>query len=144
MPITLAVIRRTNALKHVIIARLIAGVPLVGIATMHLLGAAPMKPILEAAKIPLPDLNAIVAPIIELIAGLLILSGAFARIGAVLGCATMVVAIYAHMVADWADEPPIVLAIAVLLAALYVLWRGGGAWSLDAASARRVPATAAR
>lgn len=132
MPISLLAVRRTAALKHIVMARLIAGVPLVGIATMHLLGAAPMKPILDAARIPLPDLNAVVAPIVEVMAGLLILSGAFARIGAVLGCATMAVAIYSHVVADWTDEPPIALPVAVLLASLYVLWRGGGAWSLDA------------
>jgi uncharacterized membrane protein YphA (DoxX/SURF4 family) len=132
MTTAFAALRRTRPIKHMLIPRLIAGLPLVGIAAMHLVGAAPMKPILEAAKIPLPDLNAVVAPIVEIVAGLLILSGAFARIGAVLACGTMAVAIYSHMVADWPDEPPIILPIAVLLAALYVLWRGGGAWSVDA------------
>jgi uncharacterized membrane protein YphA (DoxX/SURF4 family) len=135
MPFTLASIRHTTALKHVIVARLIAGLPLVGIAAMHLIGAAPLRPILEAAKIPLPDLNTVVAPVVEVVAGLLILSGAFARVGAVLGSVTMALAMYAHVVADWTDEPPIMLPIAVLLAALYVLWRGGGAWSVDAKSA---------
>lgn len=136
MPSTLSSLRQTAALKHVIVARVIAGVPLAGLGFMHLIGAAPMKPILEAAKIPLPDLNAVVAPLVEVVAGLLLLSGAFARIGAILACVTMAVAIYAHLAADWVDEPPIALPIAVLLAALYVLWRGGGAWSVDAASAR--------
>lgn len=132
MPLTLASIRQTAALKHVIVARLIAGLPLVGMGMMHLIGAGPIMPILEAARIPLPEVNAVLAPVVEVVAGLLLLSGAFARVGAALGCASMAVAVYAHVVADWPDEPPIVLPIAVLLAALYVLWRGGGAWSMDA------------
>ncbi len=124
-------LRRTTPLKHVIVARLIAGLPLAGLGFMHLIGAAPMKPILEAAKIPLPDLNAVVAPIFEVLAGLLLLTGAFSRVGGLIGAGTMAVAMYAHLTADWPDEPPIVLPIAVLAGCLYVLWRGGGAWSMD-------------
>jgi len=85
----LASIRRTQPLKHILIARLIAGLPL------------------------------------------LVLRGALSRSGAAIGCGSMAVALYAHITADWPDEPPIVLPIAVLVAAVYVLWRGGGAWSLD-------------
>lgn len=124
-------IRRTRPLKHILIARLIAGLPLAGISVMHLVGAAPLRPILDAAKIPMPDVNAVVVPIVGVLAGLLMLSGAFARVGAALACGSMAVAIYAHLTADWPDEPPIVLPITVLAASLYVLWRGGGAWSVD-------------
>jgi len=46
----------------------------------------------------------------------------------------MTVALYAHVRADWTDEPPIVLPIAVLAASIYILWRGGGAWSVDGKS----------
>ncbi len=131
-------IRRTRPLKHVLIARLSAGLPLLGLNIMHLIGAAPLRPILEAAKIPMPGVNAILAPVLGGLAGLMLLSGAFARVGAAIGCGSMAVALYAHVTADWPDEPPIVLPIAVLAASLYVLWRGGGAWSVDGTSGRTV------
>ena len=82
----------------------------------------------------LPELNATVAPLAEILAGLLLVSGGFARVGGLLAAATMVVALYAHVVADWADEPPVALPLAVLAGALYVLVRGAGAFSLDAAA----------
>jgi len=98
-----------------------------------------MRPILEAAHIPLPALNAVVAPIFEVAAGLMILLGGFARIGAAIAIGTMLVALYAHLTADWPDEPPVVLPVAVLAAAAYVLYQGAGRWSLDAAGAARRP-----
>jgi len=136
MSIALGSIRRTRPLKHVLIARLIAGLPLAGISVMHLVGAAPMTPILEAAKSPMPDVNAILAPVLGVLAGLMLLSGAFARVGAAIACGSMAVVLYAHLTADWPDEPPIVLPIAVLAASLYVLWRDGGAWSVDGRSSK--------
>jgi len=136
MSTALESVRRTRPMKHVLITRLIAGLPLAGISVMHLVGAAPLKPILEAAKIPMPDVNAILAPVLGVLAGLMLLSGAFARVGAAIACGSMAVALYAHLTADWPDEPPIVLPIAVLAASLYVLWRGGGAWSVDGRSSK--------
>jgi len=129
----------TRPLKHIIVARLIAGLPLVGIGAMHLAGAAPMRPILEAAGIPMPGLNATLAPLMEILAGALLLSGAAARVGAAIAVLSMAVALYAHTVADWQDEPPVVLPLAVLLAALYVLARGAGAWSVDLGATRMLP-----
>jgi len=124
-------------LKRVVITRLIAGLPLAGISVMHLVGAAPLKPILESAKIPIPDVSAILAAVLGMLAGLMLLSGAFARVGAAIACGSMAVALYAHLTADWPDESPIVLPIAVLAASLYVLWRGGGAWSVDGRSSKK-------
>ncbi len=130
-------IRETKPAKEVIVFRLIAGLPLVLFGTMHLIGSPPMRPILEAANIPLPGLNAVFAPIVQVLAGLLLLSGAFARVGALLAAPTMVVALYSHAVADWDDEPTPLIAVAVLVCSLYVLWRGAGAWSLDAKAQAR-------
>ena len=49
----------------------------------------------------------------------------------------MAVAVYSHLAIDvWPNgaenEPPLVLPLAVLAGALYILWRGAGRWSLDA------------
>jgi len=85
MSTALQSVRRTRPLKHVLIARLIAGFPLLGLNIMHLIGAAPLRPILDAANIPMPGINTILAPVLGVLAGLLLLSGAFARIGAAIG-----------------------------------------------------------
>ena len=129
---TLMNIRETRAGKEAFLFRLIAGLPLAMFGTMHLVGAAPMKPILVAANIPLPDINALIAPVAEVLASVLLLSGAFARLGSLLAAGTMSVALYSHAVADWQDEPNPLIAAAVLACSLYILWRGAGAWSLDA------------
>lgn len=123
---------RTDSSKLTLLPRLLAGGPLTALNIMHLTGAAPLRPILEGANIPLPALNAVVAPIAGLVAGLLLLSGAFARVGALIGIGSMGVAIYTHLVSDWPDEPPIVLPVVVLLACVWVLIKGAGAWSVDA------------
>tara|TARA_R110000782_G_scaffold102243_2_gene189222 strand:- start:3210 stop:3620 length:411 start_codon:yes stop_codon:yes gene_type:complete len=127
---------RTDRSKLTIIPRLLAGAPLTALNIMHLTGAAPLRPILEGANIPLPGLNAIVAPAAGLIAGVLLLAGAFARVGALIGIGSMSVALYTHAVSDWPDEPPIALPIVVLLASAWVLYKGAGTWSIDA---RRQP-----
>jgi putative oxidoreductase len=130
-------LRQTTGAKHILAPRLLAGLPLLGIGVMHITGSAPLKPILEGAGIPMAHLNSVVAPIVEIVAGLLILSGALTRVGAAMAMGTMAVALYTHMAFEatetfaWEDEPPIVLPIVVLLSAIYLLWRGGGAWSLD-------------
>ena len=90
-----------------------------------------MLPILKGSGIPFPELNATVAPIFEVLAGVLLLSGAFARVGALIAMGAMAGATYSHLVFDWADEPPIVLPIAILVMAAIILIKGAGHWSVD-------------
>jgi uncharacterized membrane protein YphA (DoxX/SURF4 family) len=93
---------------------------------------------LEAAHFPMAALNALVAPGVEILAGALLLAGFWTRLGGLLGASTMVAALYAHAVVDPTTlpegvmMPPIILPVAVLTSALYLVWRGGGRWSLDA------------
>ncbi|HRV82440.1 MAG: DoxX family membrane protein [Planctomycetes bacterium] len=124
-------------LRILAIARTLASLPLLGIGAMHLFGTAPLAPILEGARIPMAEANAQVAPVIEVLAGLLLLVGWRARLGALLGLFSMIGALTAHLRFDhsqfeWPDEPPIALPITVLVLCLLVILRGGGAWSLDA------------
>ena len=121
----------TTASKVPFGVRLLAGVPLLLISIQHATGMAPMKPILVGAGIPMADLNAAVAPIFEIIAALLLLSGFFARIGALITMGAMVMATYTHLVFDWETEPPVVLPIVIFLAAAFILVKGAGAFSLD-------------
>jgi uncharacterized membrane protein YphA (DoxX/SURF4 family) len=91
---------------------------------------------LTAASIPFQDFNMWFVPITETAVGLLLLYGLFSRIGGLVVIGLMLVATYVHLVVtDPALFPlqptePIIPIIAIG-AAVYVLWRGGGAWSAD-------------
>ncbi len=137
----IGLLTRTTPNKLAILPRLVAGAPLVGINLQHLTGTAPLRPILEGAGIPLAGINAVIGPVFGLLAGALILAGAFARVGAMIAIGSMAMALFAHARFDWADEPPIVLPLAVIVASAWVLWKGGGAWSVDGRG-ERLPASA--
>lgn len=128
--------------KHLVVVRILAGGPLLVFGLMHLVGVAPMRPIVEAAGLPAPELSAILAPIGQVVAGLMILAGAFTRVGAALAIAVMLGAVAAHIRIPsdaWpqpdgsvGQEPPLVwLAIGVIVLAGYLIWRGAGPWSVD-------------
>ena len=110
--------------------RILAAAPLLLIGLQHLSGAAPMLPILEGAGFPSPELGAIVAPIVEVAGGLLLLIGLFARLGGLLAIGSMAGALYAHLTFNWADEPPLLLPIAVLVFASLVVFGGPGRFAL--------------
>ena len=116
--------------KLLFVLRVLAALPLLAIGVQHLTGAAPMLPILEGAGFPMPELGAIVAPIVEVAAGASLLLGFFPRLGALLALGSMSGAIVAPLRFDWADEPPIALPIAIVLVALVVLKFGAGALGL--------------
>lgn len=128
---------RTEPRRHVVIARIVAGVPLLGIGLSHaFVPEAPMLPLVEAAGFPLPGLVSIVGVATQIVAGALLLVGLLARLAGLAAIPIMLGAIYTHLVIDvWpntgAQEPPLLLPIAVLLASAYVVVRGGGRWSLD-------------
>jgi putative oxidoreductase len=91
---------------------------------------------LNAAAIPFHDLNMWLVPAVEIAIGALLLVGVFTRLATLVVFGLMAVATYVHLVVhDPALFPlqptqPIIPAIVMLLG-LYLLWRGGGAWSLD-------------
>lgn len=117
--------------KVLLIARIVAGLPLLAIGVMHITGSAPMGPILEGANMPNAEITAQVAPIVEILAGLLLISGLLARPAALLAIASMGGALATHLRFDhtqfeWADEPPMVLPIIVLGLSLLILAKGPG------------------
>ena len=130
-------LRKTDQSKISIAPRLIAALPLIAIGIGHFADPATFRLFLEGAGIPMVDLNLIVAPAVEVVAGLLLLLGLFARAGGVAAAATMVVALYTHMVIDPSTlpdtvaMPPIILPLAVLASALWIAYAGAGRWSLD-------------
>lgn len=131
-------LRVTGPHRHLLVVRILAGVPLLAIGLAHILSPqAAMQPLVEAAGLPAPALLAPLAVALEVAASLLLLLGAYARLGALFAIPTMAGALYAHLVIGvWpngpANEPPLALPLIVLAGAAYTLWRGAGRWSLDA------------
>ncbi len=138
---------RTTNQKHVALIRIIAGAPLLFFGIMHLSGLMPMKPLVEAAGLPMPSMTAFVAPLAQIIAGALLLAGALARIGGLIAIGTMLGAVMTHIKipndawpmptkedpAALGAEPTFMMAIAIvlILCSAYVLFKGAGPWSVD-------------
>jgi uncharacterized membrane protein YphA (DoxX/SURF4 family) len=140
----LSLITKTSEHKFAIIPRVLAGLPLLGFGALHFIKPDHFREILIASEIPLVELNMYAAPAAETIGGILLLLGLYARVGGVLGIATMAVAIYTTIlfsgmsVADLPGGlteipkvPPLPLPGIVTVASLVVVVVGGGAWSLD-------------
>ena len=91
---------------------------------------------LISANIPFYAFNVRAIPLVEVTVGLLLILGLFSRVGALIVISMMLVATYVHLVVDnpalfpLQPKEPVIPLIAIAVAA-YVLWRGGGAWSLD-------------
>ena len=91
---------------------------------------------LTQARIPLYEFNLYFVPVVEIITGLLLGIGLFSRVGALVVILMMAVATYVHLVVQDPTVFPLqpgepVIPIITLGMAAYVVWRGGGAWSLD-------------
>ena len=138
---------KTTDQKHLAVLRIIAGAPLLFFGIMHLSGLMPMKPLIEAAGLPMPEVMALIAPLAQIVAGSLLLSGTLARIGSLIAIGTMLGAVMTHIKIPndaWpmptkedpsalGAEPTFMMAIAivVILCSAYVLFKGAGAWSVD-------------
>ena len=139
MELTLGAVRSTTDDKILGILRLLLGGMFVMTGLMKLfvpvLGQA-FSGQLIAANIPFYTFNVWFVPITEVVVGALLLLGLFSRIGSLVAINMMLVAAYVHLVVDnpalfpLQPEEPIIPLIALALGA-YVLWRGGGAWSID-------------
>ena len=91
---------------------------------------------LKAANIPLYNLSLFTVPVVEMALGVTLFFGLHTRLSAGVAAIIMVVATYVHVVADdpslFPLQPVEPIGPLVLLAALlYLLWKGGGAWSID-------------
>ncbi|MGE3808637.1 MAG: DoxX family membrane protein [Gemmataceae bacterium] len=136
--------------KAMILFRLVAGLPLLVLGAKHFIDPQHFKNILVASELPMPEVSAIAAPVAECLAGLLLLLGVFARLGGLLGIATMAPAIYSTIQLAKLDPnklpagltevpfvPPLPVPIAVLVCSLLVVLLGAGAWSVDAARGKK-------
>src|SRR5690606_2580885 len=107
--------RATGRHRHTVIPRVVAGLPLLGIGLIHVVDPElRMDPLVEAAGIPLAGVVAPLAVGVEIIAGLSLLLGYWARLGGLLAVTMMLVAAYAHLAIEvWPNgaenEPPLAL-----------------------------------
>jgi len=95
---------------------------------------------LVAANIPLYSLTIYAFPIVEMVLGITLLFGIHTRLSAAVAAVSMLVATYVHIVADDPSLFPLqpvepIGPIVLLVMSLYVLWRGGGSWSIDLSEA---------
>ncbi len=91
---------------------------------------------LVVANIPFYGLSLYAFPIVETVLGITLLLGFHARLSAVVAAVTMVVAVYVHLVVDDPALFPLqpiepVGPLMLLVALLYVSWKGAGSWSMD-------------
>jgi len=129
-------LRQTKPRKIMLLPRLLAGLPLVAFSAMHFMNPEHFRSILTAAGVPMVEVNVWAASAAEMLGGVLLLTGFFARVGGLLGIGTMAPAILATVklagLASAPKVPPLPLPILVLVASAVVLVLGGGAWSADA------------
>ena len=90
-------LQQTTNKAFPIIPRLIAGGILTFFSLKHFSDPGHFANIMTAAGFPMVDLNVWAASATELIAGILLLSGLFTRVGGFLGIATMVPAVIAAL-----------------------------------------------
>ncbi len=88
------------------------------------------------SEIPFYAFNYWFVPVFEIILGIVLITGFYSRIGAVMIIPIMFVAIYVHITVSnpaafpaQPQEP--IIPIAVIIMAVIVLIKGGGNWSLD-------------
>ncbi|MBE7472919.1 MAG: hypothetical protein DPW09_31090 [Anaerolineae bacterium] len=137
--ILLKVIRNTKDDRILGILRLLLGGLFVMTGLMKLfvpmLGEAFSGQLL-AANIPFYTFNVWFVPVTEVVVGVFLLLGLFSRIGSLVVINMMLVATYVHLVVDNPDlfplqpEEPIIPLVSIAVAA-YIVWCGGGAWSMD-------------
>ena len=103
--------------------------------TVPMLGDAWSSQLIQA-NIPLYSFNVWFVPIVEIVVGSLLVAGFLSRLISLVVIVIMIVASYAHLVVNDPSLFPLqpnepVIPLMLIFMAAYVLWRGGGAWSID-------------
>ena len=137
-------LQQTTDKPFPIVPRLIAGGILTFFSLKHFGDSQHFANIMTAAGFPMVKLNVWAASATELLAGILLLSGLFTRVGGFLGIATMAPAIVATLTIAGLDPgnlpggltevpfvPPLPLPIVTIVTSLIALVVGGGKFSVD-------------
>ena len=99
---------------------------------------------LLASGLPFYELSRWSVPLVETIIGVVLGVGLFVRPAVVVVMGIMIVAAYVHVVVDDPSLFPLqptepIIPLTVIAMCLYLLWRGGGAWSKDLIATRVGP-----
>ena len=91
---------------------------------------------LLASGLPFYELSRWSVPFVEIIVGVVLGVGLFVRLAVVAVIGIMTVATYVHVVVDDPSLFPLqpsepIIPLTVIAMCLYLVWRGGGAWSRD-------------
>jgi uncharacterized membrane protein YphA (DoxX/SURF4 family) len=91
---------------------------------------------LVAAAIPFHEFVLFTFPIVEMLIGIFLFVGFQSRLSAAAAAASMVVATYVHIAVEDPSLFPLqpvepVGPLMLLAMAIYVMWRGGSAWSIE-------------
>jgi len=137
-------LRKTSDSKLLFLLRLLVGLPLLFFGILHFIKLAAFTNILIASGLPFVEFNTFAAPVVEVVAGVLLIPGWFTRLGGVLAMFTMGPAIYGTLAIDALtlenlppgleaipQVPPLVVPIALLLFGVLLAFYGGGGHSLD-------------
>jgi uncharacterized membrane protein YphA (DoxX/SURF4 family) len=132
-------LRKTSSDKLALVLRLLLGFVffMAGIlkVVVPYLGEA-FSGQLVVANIPLYGLVLNTVPVIEMVLGITLLFGLHTRLSAAIAAILMVAATYVHLVADDPSLFPLqpvepIGPLMLLAMLLYLLWKGGGTWSID-------------
>ncbi len=132
-------IRRTSDNKLAGIVRLLLAVLFLMTGAMKLVVpmlAEAWSGQLLAADLPLSTLSRWTVPFLEIFLGIALAIGVFVRPAVIVVIGVMIVATYVHLVVDDPTLFPLqptepIIPLIVIVMGVYLLWRGGGAWSGD-------------
>jgi NADH dehydrogenase len=133
MPLT--TVQHTSSWRFLPVLRLVAGLPLVYFGVMHLVYPDAFRALLVAGRLPHSDLGVAAVPLVEILAGLLLVAGLLTRVGGMLALGVMMPALLLTvqmMERNGAPAmPPLYVPLTVALASVVLVLLGGGTGSVD-------------
>jgi uncharacterized membrane protein YphA (DoxX/SURF4 family) len=130
-----ATIQDTTDWGVLLLLRVVAGLPLVFFGVLHLVSPHLLRDILGAAGLPLLDLHCLLVPLVEILAGVLLLVGLLTRVGAVLAFCVLVPALLVTLQVtagrDGPAVPTLALPVTLAVASFFLALLGGGSGSID-------------
>jgi putative oxidoreductase len=132
----LSTIQDTTDWGVLLLLRVVVSLPLLFFGVLHLVSPAVFREILVAAGLPLVYLHSLLVPLVEILAGVLLLLGFLTRLGAVLAFGVMVpaalVTLQVTAGSDGPALPTLALPVTLAVASFFLALLGGGAGSIDA------------
>jgi len=131
----LATIQGTVDWGLLLLLRVVVSLPLLFFGVLHLARPYVLREMLMTVGMPLVNLHSLVVPLVEIIAGVLLLVGFLTRLGAVLAFGVMVPAVLVTVqVTAGSEGPPVptlALPATIAVASFVLALLGGGSGSID-------------